>query len=197
MPSSRVAIGVLLAALLFRQPLEARMTTHMLLQLPMLLLAGVLLARRPASGGGATASRWDPHGIAGLLLATLFTSTWMVPRALDAAVAHLSVDLAKALMLVAAGAVGGAAWARAPLAVRLFMGGNLGWMLASMGVLLASTPARLCASYAAADQTAAGYGLVVLTVAIGAVAVWPMLRRSAVGAVPADVSASASAARPA
>lgn len=172
------------AAMVLRQPLESSMALHMLVQLPLLVLAGVQLGR-PADGARSrTADAWDPHGIAGLLLATCLVSAWMIPRALDAAVAELRVDAVKALVLVAAGAMGADAWTRAPLAVRLFMGGNLGWMLASMGVLLASTPVRLCAQYALRDQLAAGYGLVALVAALAAVACWPLMRPRATYQLP-------------
>lgn len=146
------------------------MSLHMLLQLPAFALAGWLLA----SGGEVRPSAWDRGGVAGLLLASAVMATWMVPRALDAAVESWFVDALKAVSLTAAGAVAARSWRRANVATQLFMAGNTSWMLATVGVVLGSTPSRLCVSYGADDQQRAGDGLVVLAVLLVALVAWAL-----------------------
>lgn len=167
-----IAVPLLLGAVVFRAPLEASMSLHMLLQLPALALAGWLLM----SGGEVRPSPWDRGGVAGLLLASAVMATWMVPRALDAAVESWTVDLLKVTSMTAAGAVAVRSWRRANVATQLFMAGNTIWMLATVGVVLGSTPSRLCVSYGADDQQRAGDGLVVLAMLVLALLGWSLRR---------------------
>jgi len=162
-----VALGVVILAVVARGPLEQTMQRHMLVQLPMLVAAGVLLAQaftrrqRPAP----TSTAWNVHGIAGLLLASGVVMTWMIPRALDAAVEHIIIDAAKFASLLAAGAIGATSWRAATTLVRTFVVGNTAWMMATVGMLLLDAPVRLCTSYGASDQRVTGIALVALTIA--------------------------------
>jgi hypothetical protein len=162
------AVAFLAAAIALRAPLEARMSLHMLVQLPMLAAAGWLLAGSRA----VRPSAWDRGGVAGLLFASAVMATWMVPRALDAAVEWRTVDLLKLASMTAAGAIAARSWRRAHVATQLFMAGNTSWMLATVGVVLGSTTSRLCVSYGADDQQRTGDGLVVLAVLLLAAVAW-------------------------
>jgi hypothetical protein len=85
--SARLAAGTacLLAATVARHWLEAAMLRHMLLQLPLLLAAGWLLAGALASRAPAwlrRSVRLDQHGLCGLT-SLLLVAYWMIPRALE------------------------------------------------------------------------------------------------------------------
>jgi hypothetical protein len=175
-----------------RDVLEATMQRHMLLQLPLLFAAGLLLGAsitpsnttRNREGSSASGlGPWNIQGIAGLLLVSGVVMTWMVPRALDAAVESVVVDGVKASSLVAAGAIAWHSWRAASALVRTFVVGNVAWMMATFGMLLLDTPARLCANYGASDQRVTGISMIILTVAaVVATAVHALyfpLRRSA------------------
>jgi hypothetical protein len=168
------AVALLLAAIIARDALERSMFAHMVVQIPMLLGAGVLLAAamgRQGDAPRADATRgYNAYGIAGLLLAGGIVATWMVPRALDAAVEHAAWDSGKFGTLVAAGVLAHWSWWRASTIVRAFFVGNGLWMNATVGLLIVDAPARLCTSYTTNDQSRAGYALVGITIGIAVVA---------------------------
>jgi hypothetical protein len=170
--AATVLVGI---AMLARSPLEARMTSHMFVQLPMLLVAGVLLVR-PRLGGAVATDLLA--AVAGLVLASGIVTTWMIPRALDLAVEHTLVDAAKAGSLLLAGAAGAWAWHRAPAMVRVFALGNMAWMTATTGLLYLDAPVRVCTSYGRDDQRQTGIALVAFTVLAGAVGLWRVPERS-------------------
>ncbi len=149
------------------------MSTHMLLQIPMLFGVGMLLA---VAAHTNTRTRdhaqfgFNAYGIAGLLVASGIVAMWMVPRALDTAVEHVAWDAGKVLSLVIAGALTTRSWLRAPMLVRAFVLGNSVWMSATVGVLLVDAPSRLCTNYTTNEQAIAGYGLIVLSISVGLVA---------------------------
>ncbi len=152
--------GLALLALLAlpgpRQALEASMWRHMVLQFPLLLLAGALLAAAlPARARGAVA-RWNAHGISGLVLAGMVLAVLMVPRALDLALRDAGVELAKHAALLLAGAALRLSWRPAGRVVQGFFLGNVLPMTAVAGQLYRDAPLRLCNAYLLDDQARLG-----------------------------------------
>ena len=149
------------------------MATHMLVQFPLLLLAGALLhVSRSPSGDARFASAdepdWNRLGIAGLVFAACVLALTMIPRLLDLALVDARVEAAKIVALLAAGAALRASWRRAGLVVQGFFLGNVLPMMAVAGVLYQEASARLCNSYRLDEQAFVGQALVGLA---GAVAV--------------------------
>lgn len=175
MADRRLAAFVLLAiAAFWRGPLEARMALHMLVHVPLLIVAGAMLMH----GRQQSPLRDAFDATAGLVLAGGIVTTWMIPRALDLAVENVMVDGIKAASLVLAGAVGTWGWGRASAMVRLFALGNVAWMTATTGLLYLDAPVRICTSYARNDQQQTGIALLVFTVLAGAVGLWRLSDRS-------------------
>ncbi|HEY9102846.1 hypothetical protein [Chitinimonas sp.] len=167
-PRWQMTAGLLLIVLLtlLRQLLEARMLSHMLLQFPLLLLAGALLVPALPNRLGGRLGRYNQIGITGLTLAAGVSSLWMIPRLLDLVVASTAVDAAKFASLILTGFALRLSW---PLAVRTMQAFFLiGWamMSATVGLLYQDAPVRLCNSYLGAEQTQVGSGLIVLSAAL-------------------------------
>ena len=158
------ALGI--AALAPTHPwLEHTMSRHMGLELPALFLLGCAL---PLCSGAARSPRfaaWNAHGLPGLLAALCITGFWMLPAALDRAVLHDGMALAKVASLVAAGAWAAASWQRAGTVLQAFFVLNGFWMMLAAGLLYQETPLQLCAVYLADQQPAAGRALVLWAVA--------------------------------
>ena len=156
------AIGCVIAAMLVlpaaRAALEQSMLRHMLLQAPLLLLAGACLA----GGGGprlrAAVARWNAYGITGLLATVAILSLLMVPRALDLALVVPAIETSKFALLLLAGA----ALRLSGLVVQGFFLGNLLPMMAVAGQLYADSPVRICNAYLLDDQTRLGEWLIAL-----------------------------------
>src|SRR6185312_2169334 len=98
-PRPAPIIATLLYATLLLPPvrawLEASMTLQMLVQIPLLIGVGYLLAGALPARLDASLARWNQHGITSLVLATLAGMFWMLPRSLDAAIGEPWMALAK------------------------------------------------------------------------------------------------------
>ncbi len=146
---------------------EASLVRHVLLQVPMLVLSGVifgLLVSRPSQ----RADTGQMESLAAVLLAAFCLAFWMLPRWLDAAVADPDVDAAKAGSLVLlAGLPLGWGWPRLRPLARAFIWANAVSMLAAMGLLYLTFPERLCNNYLASEQPELGRRLLTLAVLLG------------------------------
>ena len=157
------ALYLFLATPAARTPLEATMSAHMLVQIPLLaaigFIAGRLLPARwqnslLAAAGGA---------IPCVLLAIFTSSYWMLPRALDAALANPLTEAAKFLSLPALlGLPLALAWQRLSAIGRGFLWTNVISMLAVLGWLYIAAPVRVCNSYLVDQQARAGWLMVKL-----------------------------------
>lgn len=143
------------------------MTTHMLVQMPLLALAGFVAA-------GALPQRWRTglHRFAGgplplALAAMLASSYWMLPRALDAALVDAWAETAKfASLPLLVGAPLALAWERLGSIGRGFVWTNFFSMLAVLGWLYIAAPVRLCNNYLVDEQASAGWSMVYLALAL-------------------------------
>jgi len=164
-----LCLGVALGAY---RPLTSLMSLHMLVQIPLLALAGVFAElaarRRPATSVASDTKRgpWscNEYGVPGLLLASLAGTAWMIPKALDDALTDWRVAAFKYVGLPVAGWVLSASLRLAPAVIKLFFLGNFCWMAAIVGMLYLDQPVRLCNAYLLDDQDWAGRGLIALAI---------------------------------
>jgi hypothetical protein len=140
--------------------LEADMARHMLVEFPLLVALGALLASPRID-----IDRFDRYGLTGWTLASLVLAFWMIPAALDAALASPGVNSAKYASLVAAGFALRSAMRRSPLVLEAFFVGNFAWMAATVGLVYQEAETQLCLNYLADSQQRAGQGLVLCAVA--------------------------------
>ena len=184
-PRTQAALGLALCVLLawpaLRHALEASMWRHMVLQFPLLMAAGALLAAAlPPRARGAVA-RWNAHGIAGLVGVAVVLAVLMVPRVLDLALRDGATEAAKCAALVLAGAALRLSWRAAGLVVQGFFLGNVLPMTAVVGQLYIDAPLRLCNAYLLDDQARLGQWLIALAVLLAlawlAQVGWWMARR--------------------
>ena len=169
-PGQRAIAACLLLAVLalpgVRHTLEASMWRHMVLQFPLWMLAGALLASALPQRARAALAPWNAHGISGLVATATVLAVLMVPRVLDLALVSPGVEAAKCVVLVLAGAALYLSWRPAGLVVQGFFLGNVLPMMAVVGQLYIDTPLRLCNAYLLDDQARLGQWLV------GMAAVW-------------------------
>ena len=156
--------GLVLATVSLFQPwLEQRMALHMAVEIPALFAVGWW-------AGPSKVPRWlkpmNAQGIAGLVAVMGVTALWMLPVALDEAVLSSAVGMAKVISLVAAGYLARASMRAASKAVQGFFVLNWAWMTGVAGLLYQQALEQLCSTYVQGDQSAAGMGLVALSVAV-------------------------------
>jgi hypothetical protein len=150
-----------------RPLIEQSMVWHMLVQMPLLVLAGACAALAWAPPGEGWLARWNRFGLSGYMLAQCLLAYWMIPALVDRAVVIYGADAAKLVTLWLAGVALQQGHARAPLAVQLFFLGYGLPMMAWLGLYLATTNLRLCNAYSLESQVAAGWGLLALALALG------------------------------
>jgi hypothetical protein len=146
---------------------EASMTRHMLLQFPLVSLAGFALADSLPRSWLGLANRWNSHGISGLFAAALLLAILMVPRLLDLALVDVRIELGKWVALLVCGAAVRLSWQPAGLVVQGFFLGNVLPIMAVVGYLFDSSPVRVCNAYLLDDQEGLGQKLVWTAAAIG------------------------------
>lgn len=173
-----LAVVAVAAAPPVRGLLEARMALHMLVQIPLLVLAGYGLSAALPARFRQTLQSFNAHGVTGWALASLVLAFWMLPRALDAAVVDAWTDAAKFSALLLAGAALRGSWAASRPVIPLFFIGNWAWMTATAGLLYVEAPQRLCNAYLLGDQSITGYGLIVAAVLLPLLWGWDYLRRN-------------------
>lgn len=162
-----LALPVVLALPPLRGLLESSMSLHMLVQFPLLILAGFLLAGHVPQGWSARLQRWNAYGISGLVLVAVVLSLGMIPRLLDLALVDPAIEAAKWLALLACGAALRGSWQRAGLVVQGFFLFNVLPMMGVVGQLYQDSPLRLCNAYLLDDQVWLGQALVTIAFAVG------------------------------
>lgn len=142
------------------------MSTHMLLQMPLLAAVGFVAARGLAPERRLRLRQWVGGPLPLVLVALFASSYWMLPRALDAALADPWAELAKFTSLpLLVGAPLALAWERMGVIARGFVWTNFLSMLAVLGWLYIAAPMRVCNSYLQSAQYEAGLWMVGLAVA--------------------------------
>jgi len=168
MAMAALALLGLLALPPMRHALEAGMTTHMLVQFPLVALCGAMLAHTLPARWRARCDRWNAHGVSGLLAAALVLAVLMIPRVLDLALVDARVEAAKWLALLLCGAALRISWRAAGLLVQGFFLGNVLPMTVVAGFLFQDATVRLCNAYLLDDQVRLGRGLVWIAAAVAA-----------------------------
>lgn len=159
-----------------RHALEATMTLQMLVQIPLLAVAGWWMASRFPRKAMAATRAWNHGGVSGLLLASLAAMAWMLPRMLDAVLETPWVEIAKfASVPLLIGVPLAFGWSRAGFVVR---GVFLAEVIATafrLGWLYRISPVRLCSNYLLGDQQRLGGLLLAIGVALCVTVAWKLV----------------------
>lgn len=147
--------------------LEATMTAHMLIQMPLLAAAGFALGRAFTRPQRAALCHLVGGAAPYVLVALFASSYWMLPRALDAALVDPLAAVAKFISLpLLVGMPLAFAWGRLGMVGRGFVWTNFFSMLVVLGWLYIAAPVRVCNSYLVADQYEAGWWMIRLAIAL-------------------------------
>jgi hypothetical protein len=164
--------GLLLWIFLVTPPvanfMESIMVIHMHMQMPMLVIAGMLMARFFQKRFPGFFEKWNSNGVPGITLFVVIMVYWMLPRTMDEALTSHLVEGFKFISLpFLAGISLRDSWRKLnPIGKNsiiisftvLFIG--LGW-------LYIWSPVQLCNNYLIIQQVTLGWGF--LTTAIGMV----------------------------
>jgi hypothetical protein len=180
-----LALGLTLVAAALSVPplrslIERSMVWHMVVQMPLLMLAGWLCAgawsqkdiksnsESTNESANQSPTTWNQFGLTGGLMALVVLAYWMLPSSIDRALVVPGTDALKLTSLWMCGALLRQSAFRAPLVLQLFFVGTALPMLMWAGLYFASTDLRLCNAYSLDSQIAAGRSLAALGAALGA-----------------------------
>jgi len=163
--------GILLYVVLVMPPvaawLEGSMAGHMLIQIPLLALAGGLAARGVAGRRRAVFASFNAGGVPGLLVAIFAAAVWMLPRMLDAALQSPLVEAAKFTAVpLLVGVPLSLSWPLLAPVARGFIWANLISHAAVLGWLYTAAPNRLCTRYLYDQQALVGAALFIVAMAL-------------------------------
>jgi hypothetical protein len=166
-----------------RRALEGVMAAHMLVQIPLLAIAGALAVASLPISFKARVAGWNRGGVSGVLLAVIASSWWMVPRALDWALESPVMEAVKFVTLpLAVGAPLALSWSPLGTIGRGFLIANVLPMWMVVGWAYIAAPVRVCNSYLIDQQVVTGVGLLTASVALGVAAgLVPLVASSARG----------------
>lgn len=161
-----LALGLLLLPPV-KQALESSMTAQMLVQLPLLIGIGGVLSRAVPAKMLARVAPWNQLGLTGLVLVSVMSALWMLPRTLDASVTEPLVAAAKYLSLpLLIGLPLALSWPRMNFIVRgVFLLEGIATCF-RLGWLYLVSPERLCNLYLLDDQQRLGQYLLVIGTAL-------------------------------
>jgi hypothetical protein len=166
-----VLVGVTLLALASALPplgplLMRSMLTQMLVQIPLIFLAGVFWSARIGCPAGKSWTRWNAQGAPGLLFSAIVLAFWMTPIAIDGAASDSLWEAAKVASVLAAGISAGISWRLGSGVAHAFYVGNMVWMTITAGMLYQESTQRLCNAYRWDDQAISGQALVGVSVVL-------------------------------
>lgn len=162
-----LALFVVLALPPAAHALQARMQLQMLVQIPLLALAGYLFRAALSDCWEARIHAWNPVGINGVIVATFVLSYWMLPRSMDAAVSDWPYAVAKFITVpLLVGLPMGLSWPRMNFIMRGVVVMELIAMFWRLGWLYLASPVRLCNNYLIDDQQLTGRYLLAAGVAL-------------------------------
>ena len=172
-PAVLPAAAAALAALALSLPpgrslIEQSMLWHMVVQMPLLVLAGWwAVGAAPARGWASPLGAWNRYGMTSLVASQAIAAYWMLPLAIDRAVVLPSADLQKLATLWVCGALLKHGLMRAPELIQLFFVGGTALMMGWLGTFFATTEQRLCNAYSLEGQAQAGGAFAALGLALG------------------------------
>lgn len=144
--------------------LESVMITHMLVQMPLLVLSGWLIARFFQIRFPSFFEKFNRNGVPGITMFIIITMYWMIPRTMDEALLFHSVEIFKFISLpFLAGVLLRDSWNKLGITGKGFVVFNYIPMFGLMGWLYVDSPIQLCNNYLESEQQTLGWGFLFIT----------------------------------
>lgn len=147
--------------------LESVMALHMHMQMPMLVIAGLLMARFFQIRFPQFFEKWNQNGIPGILLFIIIILFWMMPRTMDEALTELGVEIFKFISLpFLAGVPLRDSWTK--LSEKMKNGVIILFtvLFLLMGWLYIYSPVQLCNNYLQIEQITLGWAFITTSIGL-------------------------------
>ncbi|WP_280770307.1 hypothetical protein [Salipaludibacillus daqingensis] len=145
--------------------LESIMIVHMHMQMPLLVIAGFLMAIFFQNKFPQFFENWNHNGIPGILLFSIIMIYWMIPRAMDDALTFQTVELFKYISLpFLAGVPLRDSWQKISSKMKNAVIMIFTMIFFAMGWLYIKWPEQLCNNYLIIEQVTLGWGFLTMGV---------------------------------
>ncbi|RKL67313.1 hypothetical protein CR203_12505 [Salipaludibacillus neizhouensis] len=145
--------------------LESIMIVHMHMQMPLLVIAGFLMAGLIQQRLPQFFKRWNHNGVPGILLFSIIMVYWMIPRLMDEALTVQSVELFKYISLpFLAGVPLRDSWQKIRPSFKNVIISCFSILFFAMGWLYITWPEQLCNNYLLIEQITLGWGFLTMAV---------------------------------
>jgi len=145
--------------------MESVMVIHMHMQMPLLIVAGLLMAPIVQKRFPRIFEEWNPTGIPGILLFAVISCYWLLPRAMDEALTYPGTEIFKfASLPFLAGIPLRDSWRKLNGTGQKWVAGFFAAVFMGMGLLYIFAPVRLCNNYLEIEQITLGWGFVFTSV---------------------------------
>jgi hypothetical protein len=163
--------GLLLFIFLIIPPvanlLESVMVIHMHMQMPMLVIAGFLMARFFQIRFPKFFEKWNSSGVPGIILFVIIIVYWMLPRTMDEALTVQIVEIFKFISLpFLAGVPLRDSWKRLGSIGKNTILISFTIMFIGMAWLYIRSPVQLCNNYLLIEQITLGWGFLMMAICI-------------------------------
>lgn len=146
---------------------ESIMVIHMHMQMPLLIIVGMLFTPFLKERFPSVFEKWNENGIPGILLFFIVLSYWMIPRAMDDALTSIPVEVFKFISLpFLAGVPLRDSWRKLTPLVKKVLYVLLVLEFGILGWLYIFSDTQLCNNYVIAEQQALGWTFVIFAVCI-------------------------------
>lgn len=159
--------GVILFIILALPPIihwmESIMIIHMLVQMPLLIIVGLLIGKQFIEMLNSFLKSWNGNGVPGILIVVFITSFWMIPRTMDEALTISHMELFKFISLPIVGIFIKDSWYKLQDVGKVFLYLNYLSMFSLMAWLYIDAPIQVCNNYLQVEQQMLGWGFLLIT----------------------------------
>lgn len=141
---------------------ESIMVVHMHMQMPLLVIVGMLFTPYLKKKFPRFFEKWNSNGVPGIVLFMIIMLYWMIPRTMDEALIIPLVEIFKFISLpFLAGIPLRDSWGKLTILGKNFIFISFILIFGLMGWLYIASPAQLCNNYLIQEQKALGYSFVI------------------------------------
>ncbi len=158
--------------------LESVMIMHMHMQMPLLVIAGFMMARYFKLRYPRLFAKWNGNGIPGILLFSVVILYWNLPRAMDESLELAGSELFKFISLpFLAGLPLRDSWQKVSYACKSTV--FVGYLAVSvaLGLLYTIAPVQLCSNYLLIEQITLGWGFLTTAICMALYVVYHLIVR--------------------
>jgi hypothetical protein len=168
---NRLIYGLLLLIALMLPPvanlMESVMIIHMHMQMPMLVIIGIIMASFFQERFPKFFEKWNENGVPGIVLFIIIMSYWMLPRTMDEALTNLNVEIFKFISLpFLAGIPLMDSWKKLSSTVKNAVIIFFTVVFIGIGWLYINAPNPLCNNYLVIDQIILGWGFLITAIGL-------------------------------